>query len=182
MVRTSCRNPCEQHWTGLVGSRRSAKLRRICFTGLGRDGRYRQSTGDDDGTANAQSLRFLWAITRTRPVSPILMSDHAHLPGLDLYDSSSHPGGNITGLPGYNAAQVILADLGITRPTGCRRRSPTGSPRSPDQAGAAVALPGGWPPRITLRRSDGVTTPLIAPASSLMIAIGTRAPRTRSTI
>jgi phytoene dehydrogenase-like protein len=37
----------------------------------------------------------------------------AHLPGLYLCGSSSHPGGNITGLPGYNAAQIILADLGI---------------------------------------------------------------------
>lgn len=36
-----------------------------------------------------------------------------HLPGLYLCGSSSHPGGNITGLPGYNAAQVILADLGL---------------------------------------------------------------------
>lgn len=36
-----------------------------------------------------------------------------HLPGLYLCGSSSHPGGNITGLPGYNAAQVILADLNI---------------------------------------------------------------------
>ncbi len=31
--------------------------------------------------------------------------------GLYLCGSSSHPGGNVTGLPGYNAAQVILADL-----------------------------------------------------------------------
>jgi phytoene dehydrogenase-like protein len=37
----------------------------------------------------------------------------AHVPGLYLCGSCSHPGGNITGLPGYNAAQVILADLGI---------------------------------------------------------------------
>ena len=37
----------------------------------------------------------------------------AHLPGLYLCGSSSHPGGNITGLPAYNAAQVILADLGL---------------------------------------------------------------------
>ncbi len=36
-----------------------------------------------------------------------------HVPGLYLCGSSSHPGGNITGLPGYNAAQVLLADLGI---------------------------------------------------------------------
>lgn len=37
----------------------------------------------------------------------------AHLPGLYLCGSCCHPGGNITGLPGYNSAQVILSDLGI---------------------------------------------------------------------
>ena len=37
-----------------------------------------------------------------------------HIPQLYLCGSSSHPGGNITGLPGYNAAQVILGDLGIS--------------------------------------------------------------------
>lgn len=37
-----------------------------------------------------------------------------HIPGLYLCGSSSHPGGNITGLPGYNAAQVILKDLGLS--------------------------------------------------------------------
>ena len=36
-----------------------------------------------------------------------------HVPNLYLCGSSSHPGGNITGLPGYNAAQVVLRDLGI---------------------------------------------------------------------
>ena len=36
-----------------------------------------------------------------------------HVPGFYLCGSSSHPGGNITGLPGYNAAQVVLSDLGI---------------------------------------------------------------------
>jgi len=36
-----------------------------------------------------------------------------HIPRLYLCGSSTHPGGNITGLPAYNAAQVILADLGI---------------------------------------------------------------------
>jgi phytoene dehydrogenase-like protein len=33
--------------------------------------------------------------------------------GLYLCGSSSHPGGNVTGLPGYNSAQVILDDLGL---------------------------------------------------------------------
>lgn len=32
--------------------------------------------------------------------------------GLYLCGSSSYPGGNVTGLPGYNAAQVLLGDLG----------------------------------------------------------------------
>jgi phytoene dehydrogenase-like protein len=40
-------------------------------------------------------------------------SYRTHLPRLYLCGSSSHPGGNVTGLPGYNAAQVILGDLGI---------------------------------------------------------------------
>jgi phytoene dehydrogenase-like protein len=36
-----------------------------------------------------------------------------HLAGLYLCGSCCHPGGNITGLPGYNAAQVVLADLAL---------------------------------------------------------------------
>ena len=40
-------------------------------------------------------------------------SYRTHVPGLYLCGSSSHPGGNVTGLPGYNAAQVILSDLGL---------------------------------------------------------------------
>jgi phytoene dehydrogenase-like protein len=54
-----------------------------------------------------------------------------HVPGLYLCGSSSHPGGNITGLPGYNAAQVILTDLGIAAdwmPTP-RRSQPTATER-----------------------------------------------------
>jgi len=33
--------------------------------------------------------------------------------GLYLCGSCCHPGGNITGLPGYNAAQIVAADLGL---------------------------------------------------------------------
>jgi phytoene dehydrogenase-like protein len=39
-----------------------------------------------------------------------------HLAGLYLCGSCCHPGGNITGLPGYNCAQVLLADLGLPAP------------------------------------------------------------------
>jgi phytoene dehydrogenase-like protein len=35
--------------------------------------------------------------------------------GLYLCGSCCHPGGNITGLPGYNAAQVLLSDLGLSQ-------------------------------------------------------------------
>lgn len=38
----------------------------------------------------------------------------APIEGLYLCGSSSHPGGNVTGLPGYNAAQVLLADFGLS--------------------------------------------------------------------
>ena len=34
------------------------------------------------------------------------------LAGLYLCGGSTHPGGNITGLCGYNAARVVAADLG----------------------------------------------------------------------
>jgi phytoene dehydrogenase-like protein len=40
-------------------------------------------------------------------------SYRACIPNLYLCGSSSHPGGNITGLPGYNCAQVLLTDMGI---------------------------------------------------------------------
>lgn len=36
-----------------------------------------------------------------------------YLNGLYLCGSCCHPGGNITGLPGYNCAQVLLSDLGM---------------------------------------------------------------------
>ncbi len=35
------------------------------------------------------------------------------LAGLYLCGSCCHPGGNVTGLPGYNSAQVVRADLGL---------------------------------------------------------------------
>ena len=38
--------------------------------------------------------------------------------GLYLCGSSCHPSGNITGLPGYNCAQVLAGDLGVRRPGG----------------------------------------------------------------
>ncbi|MCI4349972.1 MAG: NAD(P)/FAD-dependent oxidoreductase [Thermoplasmata archaeon] len=39
------------------------------------------------------------------------------VPGLYLCGSAAHPGGGVTGAPGYNAAKVIAADLAAGRPT-----------------------------------------------------------------
>ena len=39
-----------------------------------------------------------------------------YLDGLYLCGSCCHPGGNITGLPGYNCAQVLLSDMGLPTP------------------------------------------------------------------
>ncbi|MCU1273913.1 MAG: dependent oxidoreductase, partial [Bryobacterales bacterium] len=46
---------------------------------------------------------------------PFAGAGHYRTPinGLYLCGGSTHPGGNITGLCGYNAAQVLKADLGL---------------------------------------------------------------------
>jgi phytoene dehydrogenase-like protein len=48
-----------------------------------------------------------------RPL-PELAQYRTPIAGLYLCGSSCHPGGNITGAPGYNAAGVIARDLGLT--------------------------------------------------------------------
>jgi phytoene dehydrogenase-like protein len=45
--------------------------------------------------------------------------------GLYLCGSSSHPGGNITGLAGYNCAQVLLRDLGLPAPASAADAAPS---------------------------------------------------------
>jgi phytoene dehydrogenase-like protein len=41
-------------------------------------------------------------------------SHRTPLPGLYQTGGTTHPGGSITGGPGRNAAQVVLADLGTS--------------------------------------------------------------------
>ena len=45
-----------------------------------------------------------------RPLS-VFADYRTPLPGLYLCGSVAHPGGGVTGIPGHNAAQVVLADL-----------------------------------------------------------------------
>jgi phytoene dehydrogenase-like protein len=47
-----------------------------------------------------------------RPL-PQVSGYKAPIDGLYLTGSGTHPGGNITGAPGYNAAQVVIRDLGM---------------------------------------------------------------------
>ena len=46
-----------------------------------------------------------------RPL-PELAAYRAHLAGLYLCGAGQHPWGEVTGLPGYNAARELLLDLG----------------------------------------------------------------------
>jgi phytoene dehydrogenase-like protein len=69
---------------------------------------------------------------------PFVGAGQYRAPGLGclyLCGSSSHPGGNITGLPGYNAAQVLFADLGL-KAKWLPRRTPAAA-----RTGRAVAVP-----------------------------------------
>jgi len=54
---------------------------------------------------------FFW-----RPL-PELSQYKTPVPGLYLTGASTHPGGGVSGAPGYNAAQVLLADLKKNRKT-----------------------------------------------------------------
>jgi phytoene dehydrogenase-like protein len=44
---------------------------------------------------------------------PEASSYRTHLKGLYLSGAGTHPGGNVTGAPGYNAARIIAQDLGL---------------------------------------------------------------------
>ena len=59
--------------------------------------------------------------------------------GLYLCGASTHPGGNITGAPGHNAATVICRDLGM---------DPWWKPVDPAAHWEALATNGGAPPRV----------------------------------
>ena len=59
---------------------------------------------------------------RRKPVPSPASADTAHRSQVSIYGGSTHPGGNITGLCGYNAAHVI-ATIRLSRSvesTGCR--------------------------------------------------------------
>lgn len=52
--------------------------------------------------------------------APQISNYRTHIGGLYLSGSGVHPGGGLSGNPGYNTAQAILQDLGLVKPPGKR--------------------------------------------------------------
>ena len=84
--------------------------------------RERVITGPDDwvarhGNAGANPNHIEMSIDQLmalRP-SPALSGYRTPVAGLFLTGAGTHPGGGITGMPGRNAASVVLGDLGVSR-------------------------------------------------------------------
>ncbi|MCC6829737.1 MAG: NAD(P)/FAD-dependent oxidoreductase [Thermoleophilia bacterium] len=82
----------------------------------------RRLTGPDDwvgmtGNANANPNHVEMSLDQllgNRP-SPGLSGYRTPVPGLYLSGAGTHPGGGVTGMPGRNAARVVLQDAGVTR-------------------------------------------------------------------
>lgn len=88
--------------------RAPALVSRRCLTPLDTQRRFPNMTGGD--------LTVGWLgpgqMGADRP-TPELSGYATPLPGLFMAGSCMHPGGNITGYPGYNAAGVIARSLGL---------------------------------------------------------------------
>jgi beta-carotene ketolase (CrtO type) len=72
---------------------------------------WERRTGSIRGNPNHLDMT-LDQILGYRPV-PELSGYRTHISGLYLTGSGTHPGGGISGNPGYNTAQVVLQDLGL---------------------------------------------------------------------
>lgn len=107
----------------------------------------RKITGPDDwvarhGAANANPNQIEMSMDQLlsfRP-TPSLAGYTTPIDGLYLTGAGTHPGGGITGVPGRNAANVILADLGLgaKKRSGQRMREQVALVR--DAAKAALAM------------------------------------------
>jgi beta-carotene ketolase (CrtO type) len=75
--------------------------------------------------------------------SPSLAGYRTPIGGLFLTGAGTHPGGGLTGVPGRNAAAVVLRALGMRRRRGAARRLREQAARARDAARAIRALRGG---------------------------------------
>ena len=78
--------------------------------------RHRADAFPTCAKATCWSARSPTARSATTGRSRARATTARHFQGLYLCGSCCHPGGNVTGLPGYNCAQVLLADLGLPAP------------------------------------------------------------------
>lgn len=93
-----------------------------------------------NGSANPNQIEMsMDQLLSFRP-TPSLARYATPIGGLYLTGAGTHPGGGVTGMPGRNAANVVLQDLGLApkRPTGQRVREQIGMVR--DAAKAALAM------------------------------------------
>jgi beta-carotene ketolase (CrtO type) len=74
--------------------------------------------------------------------SPSLSGYRAPIGGLFLTGAGTHPGGGVTGIPGRNAAAVVLDTLGTSRPRHRARRLRRGAAMVRDAARALRTLRG----------------------------------------
>ncbi len=77
---------------------------------------WHRRTGSIRGNPNHLDMT-LDQILGYRPL-PELSAYHTPIKGLYLTGSGTHPGGGMSGNPGYNTAHVILQDLGLAPPPG----------------------------------------------------------------
>ncbi|MFC2029339.1 phytoene desaturase family protein [Chloroflexota bacterium] len=77
---------------------------------------WHRRTGSIRGNPNHLDMT-LDQILGYRPL-PELSGYRTLIEGLYLTGSGTHPGGGMTGNPGYNTAQIVLQDLGLARPPG----------------------------------------------------------------
>ena len=75
--------------------------------------------------------------------SPSLAGYRTPVGGLFLTGAGTHPGGGVTGLPGRNAAAVVLEELGVRRrPRGRRLRRRLELVRDAARAARALRVSG----------------------------------------
>ena len=80
---------------------------------------WRRRIGSQAGNPNHLDMT-LDQLLGNRPI-PALAGYRTPVHGLYLTGSGTHPGGGVSGIPGYNAAQVVLRELGIVPPLSRRR-------------------------------------------------------------
>jgi beta-carotene ketolase (CrtO type) len=144
-------NPAAGPWDGAALERAADRVWAVAERALGDrlDAVERRVTGPADwvarhGSPNANPNHVEMSVDQLlafRP-SPSLAGYHTPIGGLFLTGAGTHPGGGVTGIPGRNAAAVVLEQLGVRRQGWRGRRLRERVALARDAARAARALRG----------------------------------------